>query len=178
MLLFLAFVLQTLLLFDCLLRRVLQVVVPCKVAPLERYANTSLLSTLAANALNAATLPLQALATLVGSWTRYVALLVVVGGVFTVLLVLSPNAVFVYSTLTRAYNYSVTPLLATTKVVFILADVLWRAGAPLFNGAVFFASEAVRRVVVPLSRELLGDVVEGLQLLGLALGALGRSALG
>ncbi len=72
MLIVLAFVLQTLLLFDCLLRRILQVVLPCKVTPLERYANTSILSTLAANALNAATLPLQALATLVGAWSRYV----------------------------------------------------------------------------------------------------------
>ena len=105
MLIVLAFVLQTLLLFDCLLRRILQVVLPCKVTPLERYANTSILSTLAANALNAATLPLQALATLVGTWSRYIMLLVVVGGVFTLLLVLSPNAVFVYSTLARAYNY-------------------------------------------------------------------------
>ena len=134
MLIVLAFVLQTLLLFDCLLRRILQVVLPCKVTPLERYANTSILSTLAANALNAATLPLQALATLVGAWSRYVMLLVIVGGVFTLLLVLSPNAVFVYSTLARVYNYSATPLLATSKVVFILVDVVWRAGVPSSMG--------------------------------------------
>ena len=68
-------------------------------------------------------------------------LLVIVGGVFTLLLVLSPNAVFVYSTLARVYNYSATPLLATSKVVFILVDVVWRAGVPFFNGLVFFATE-------------------------------------
>ena len=53
MLLVLAFVIQTLLLFDCLLRRLLQVFLPCPVSPLERYANANLLSTLAAAGFNA-----------------------------------------------------------------------------------------------------------------------------
>jgi hypothetical protein len=48
MLLVLAFVIQTLLISDCLLRRLLQVFLPCRVSRLERYANANLLSTLAA----------------------------------------------------------------------------------------------------------------------------------
>jgi hypothetical protein len=177
MLLVLAFVIQTLLISDCLLRRLLQVFLPCRVSRLERYANANLLSTLAAACFNAATLPLQALASLLAALNRYVGLLLLFSVVFAMLLVLSPNAVHAYSTVARVYNLSATPFLAALRVVFILLDVVWRAVTPLFNGAVFFSSEIVKRIVVPLSRELAGDLAEMLQLLALALGALARAVL-
>lgn len=93
------------------------------------------------------------------------------------LLVLSPNAVHVYSTVARLYNSSATPFLAALRVLFILLDVVWRTITPLFNGLVFFGSETLRRIVVPVSRELAVDIAEMLQLLVLALGAFGRGLL-
>ena len=74
MLLVLAAVLQTLLLGECLLRRVLQIALPCRTTPVQRYANASLVSTLAAVGMNLATLPAQALARLLSGLSRYVLL--------------------------------------------------------------------------------------------------------
>jgi hypothetical protein len=67
MLLVLAGVIQTLLVLDCLLRRLLMVFLPVSISPLERYANATLLSTLAAACFNAALIPFQAAAGLLAA---------------------------------------------------------------------------------------------------------------
>jgi hypothetical protein len=177
MLLILAGVIQTLLVLDCLLRRLLMVFLPVPISPLERYANATLLSTLAAACFNAALIPFQAAAGLLAALNRYIMLGLLFMAVFTVLLVLSPNAVYVFSSTARIYNVSVTPFVAAMRVLLILADLLWRAVAPPFNGLVFFGSQIVKRIVVPLSQELVVDVAEMLKLVVLALAAFGRASL-
>ena len=177
MLLVLAAVLQTLLLGECLLRRVLQIALPCRATPVQRYANASLVSTLAAVGMNLATLPAQALVRVLSGLSRYVLLGLCVATLFAVLLVVSPSSVYMYSVSVRIYNLSVTPFLVLMRLVLILVDVLWRVGTPLFNGSVFFGSELLKRLVVPLSRDLAEDVGELLQLLVLALAAFARALL-
>lgn len=177
MLLVLAAVLQTLLLGECLLRRVLQLALPSRATPVQRYANASLVSTLVAVGMNLATLPAQALARLLSGLSRYVLLALCMATLFAVLLVVSPSSVFMYSVSARIYNLSVTPFLVLLRLVLILVDVLWRVGTPLFNGFVFFGSELLKRLVVPLSRDLAEEVGELLQLLVLALAAFARALL-
>lgn len=177
MLLVSALVLQTLLVFECLLRRLLTVFSPCRVTPLQRYANAGLMSTLVATGLNTATLPFQALVRVLSSLSRYVVLGLLLLALFAVFLVVSPNSVYVYTVSVRIYNVSVTPFLVVMRLIAVLVDVIWRVVTPLFNGLVFFGSEILKRIVVPLSRELVVDIAEIVKLLVLALVALARSCL-
>ena len=63
------------------------------------------------------------------------------------------------------------------RVLLIFADLFWRSVAPPFNGFVFFGSQILRRIVVPLSQELVVDITDMLKLVVLALGAFGRAVL-
>jgi hypothetical protein len=177
MLLVSALVLQTLLIFECLLRRFLQIFFPGRVTAVQRYANAELLSTLLAVGLNTATLPLQALVRVLSSVSRYVVLGLLLLTIFVVWLVLAPNSVHMYSISVRIYNMSVTPFLVVMRLIFVFVDVIWRVVAPLYNGLVFFGSQILKRIVVPFSREMMADVGEIMKLLVLALGALARSCL-
>ena len=60
MLLILAATLQCLLIFECVLRRVLMVFFPSKRSAVQRFADTNMFATGAAAVVQAATLPLQA----------------------------------------------------------------------------------------------------------------------
>ena len=172
-----ALVLQTVLVSECLLRRCLQVFLPGRVTAVQRYANAELLGVLVAVVLNTATLPFQALVRVFSGLSRYIVLGLFLLLLFAFLLVLSPNSVYMYGVTVRIYNVTATPLLVAMRLAAVLVDVLWRAATPLFNGVVFFLSQILRRIVVPLSRELVVDVGEVLQQLVLALVALARSFL-
>ena len=172
-----ALVLQTVLVSECLLRRCLQVFLPGRGTAVQRYANAELLGVLVAVGLNTATLPFQALVRVFSGLSRYIVLGLFLLLLFAFLLVLSPNSVYMYGVTVRIYNVTATPLLVAMRLAAVLVDVLWRAATPLFNGVVFFLSQILRRIVVPLSRELVVDVGEVLQQLVLALVALARSFL-
>lgn len=177
MLLVSALVLQTLLIFECLLRRFLQIFFPGRVTAVQRYANAELLSTLLAVGLNTATLPLQALVRVFSSLSRYLLLGLLLLAVFVVWLVLAPNSVHMYSISVRIYNMSVTPFLVVMRLIFVFVDVIWRVVTPLFNGLSFFGSQILKRIVVPISREMVTDIGEIMKLLVLALVAVARSCL-
>ena len=172
-----ALVLQTLLVSECLLRRCLMVFMPGRVTAVQRYANAELVGMLLAAALNTATLPFQALVRVFSGMSRYIVPGLFLLLLFMFLLVLSPNSVYMYGLTVQIYNVTVTPFLVVMRVVFVLIDVLWRGGMPIINGVNFFLSQILRRIVVPLSRELVVDIGEMLKLLVLALVALARAFL-
>jgi hypothetical protein len=113
MLLALAASTQALLLSELLLRRVLCVFVPARRAAVQRYADNSELSALAAACLQTATLPLQAAGSLLGSFSRFAGLLLVGMLLFASLAVLSNSSVYAYRVLTQMYNTGVAPVVGS-----------------------------------------------------------------
>ena len=103
-LVFLAVILQVLLILELLLRRLVQVVVPGKRTALQHFADTSALSTFFASVLQVATLPLQALGSLLLAISRYTNLIIVLAVLFAFSLLLSTTFVHMYSTVAKFYN--------------------------------------------------------------------------
>ena len=109
MLLILAAILQSLLIFECVLRRFLLLFFHVERTGLQKYADTSMFTTGLAAIAQACTLPLQALASVVSAVNRYLLLAIFIFVVFTMLLILGDNAIFVYSFICRIYNSYVSP---------------------------------------------------------------------
>ena len=177
MLLALAASTQALLLSELLLRRVLCVFVPARRAAVQRYADNSVLSALAAACLQTATLPLQAVGSLLGSFSRFAGLLLVGMLLFAALAVLSNSSVYAYRVLTQMYNTGVAPVVGSLKWLFVLLDFVFRATVPLWNGLTYLGSQILRRVVLPYSFTNVEVLPELLQALALFAASLGQSVL-
>ena len=175
MLLLLAASTQMLLISELLLRRLLYLVLPPKRTAVQRYADNSLLSSLAAAVMQAATVPLQAVASLLASGTRVWAVLLLLTALFTTLLVVSNSSVYAYSALVRMYNFGVAPAVGALKWLFVLLDFVFRLFVPLWNGWVHLLSQVLRRVILPYSFTNVDVLPELLQGLALAAGTLGQS---
>jgi len=177
MLLLLAASTQVLLIAELLLRRLLYLVVPPKRTAVQRYADNSLLSSLAAAMMQTATVPLQAVASLLASGTRVWAVLLLLTALFTTLLVVSNSSVYAYSALVRMYNFGVAPAVGALKWLFVLLDFVFRLSVPLWNGWVHLLSQILRRVILPYSFTNVDVLPELLQSLALAAGTLGQSVV-
>ena len=177
MLLILAASTQLLLVSELLLRRLLYLVLPVKRTSVQRFADNSLLSSLAAAIMQTATVPLQDVASLLASGVRVWAVLLLLAALFTTLLVLSNSSVYVYSALARIYNLGVAPAVGALKWLFILLDFVFRVFVPLWNGWVHLLSQVLRRVVLPYSFTNVDVLPELLQGLALTWGTLGQSVV-
>lgn len=177
MLLILAASTQLLLISELLLRRLLYLVLPVKRTSVQRFADNSLLSSLAAAIMQTATVPLQAVASLLASGVRVWAVLLLLAALFTTLLVLSNSSVYAYSALVRLYNLGVAPAVGALKWLFILLDFVFRVFVPLWNGWVHLLSQVLRRVVLPYSFTNVDVLPELLQGLALTWGTLGQSVV-
>ena len=175
MLLVLAATLQVLLIVELLLRRLLYLVLPAKRTSIQRLADNSVMSSLVTAVLQAATVPLQAAASLLASGTRVWVILILLAALFTTLLVLSNSSVYAYSALARMYNFGVAPSVGALKWLFGLLDFPFRAFVPIWNGWIYFLAQVLRRVVLPSSFAHVDVLPELLQAVVLTLGALGQS---
>jgi hypothetical protein len=140
---------QLILLTELLLRRVLCVFIPARRAAVQRYADNSVLTSLTAACMQTATLPLQTVASLVGSFSRYFAVLLVAMLVFATLMVMSSSSVYAYSMLVRGYNTGVAPVVGSTKWMFVMLSFVFRAAVPLWNGLSYLTTQILMRIVVP-----------------------------
>jgi hypothetical protein len=177
MLLTLAATVQVLLVAELLLRRLLYLFIPAKRTSIQRLADNSVLSSLATAVLQAATVPLQAAASLLASGTRVWAVLLLLAALFTTLLVISNSSVYAYSALVRMYNFGVAPAVGALKWLSVLLDFLFRAVVPIWNGWVHLLSQILRRVILPSSFAHVDVLPELLQALALSLGTLGQSVV-
>jgi hypothetical protein len=166
---------QALLLADMLLRRVLFLCLPSRRQGLQRYADNAALSSFAAFVLQTATVPLQAVASIVSTVGRFWALIVFAGLCFAALLTLSSSSVYAYTVLARMYNVGVAPFVTAAQWLFVLLDFVFRAVSPLWNGFSFFAVEILRKIVLPYSFHNIETLPEMLQALTLMLVSLGGS---
>ena len=177
MLLTLAATVQVLLVAELLLRRLLYLFIPAKRTSIQRLADNSVLSSLATAALQAATVPLQALASLLASGMRVWAVLLLLAALFTTLLVISNSSVYAFRALVRMYNFGVAPAVGTLKWLFVLLDFLFRVVVPIWNGWVHLLSQILRRVILQSSFTHVDVLPELLQALALSLGTLGQSVV-
>ena len=166
---------QALLLCDLLLRRILFLFLPGRRGGLKRFADNLALTSFAAAVLQAATLPVLAVASAVSTLGRSLTLIALAFVVFGSLLVMSTSAVYAYSVLARIYNVSVAPVVVATQWLFSLLDFVFRAVIPLYNGLAFMTSEILRRLVLPYSFQNVEALPEMFQGVALALVTLGLS---
>jgi hypothetical protein len=166
---------QALLLCDLLLRRILFLFLPGRRGGLKRFADNLALTSFAAAVLQAATLPVLAVASAVSTLGRSLALIALAFVVFGSLLVMSTSAVYAYSVLARIYNLSVAPVVVGMQWLFSLLDFVFRAVVPLYNGLAFMTSEILRRLVLPYSFQNVEALPEMFQGVALALVTLGLS---
>ena len=172
MLLVLAASTQLILLTELLLRRVLCVFIPARRAAVQRYADNSVLASLTVACLQTATLPMQACASLVGSLSRYFAVLLVAMLLFATLMVMSNSSVYAYSMLVRAYNTGVAPVVGSMKWLFVMLDFAFRAAVPLWNGLSYLATQILMRIVVPYTfdnGDVLPELLQSLALLAVSM---------
>ncbi len=127
MLLVAAGTMQALLVCELLLRRILFLCVPSRRFALQRYADNAVLSSFATLLLKTATVPMQALASilLVGSG-RLLCL-----DAFAALLTLSSSSVHAYTVLARMYNFGVAPFVTAGQWLFVTLDFDVRAITPV-----------------------------------------------
>ena len=164
-LVFIAAILQVLLVFELLLRRLVQLVVPGKRTALQHFADTSALTTFLASLLQVATLPLQALGSLLMALSRYTNLIIVLAILFALCLLLSTTFVHMYSTVARFYNNGVAPIVATLRWLFILVDFVFRATVPIYNAITFLITQVLRKIIVPFSYSNFDSIPDTLQAL-------------
>jgi hypothetical protein len=177
MLLILAAATQSLLLCELLLRRILYLFFSARRTAVQRYADNSVLASLATAALQTATVPLQAAASLLASGTRVWVLMLLLAVVFTTMSVMSNASAYAFSAIVRMYNAGVAPAVGGLRWLSILLDFLFRAAVPLWNGAAYLLSQILRRLILPYSFTHVDTLPELLQGLALALGTLGQSVV-
>ena len=142
---------QILLIFELLLRRLLYLVIPCKRSAIQQYADTSALSALIAACLQIAVIPLQAIGSLILAVSRYATTAIVMAFAFAILLFISGTFVYIYSSVAKIYNTGIAPVIAGMRWVFMLADFWFRAVTPIYNAVIFLVSKLLTKIVVPLT---------------------------
>jgi hypothetical protein len=168
-------VVQTLLICDLLLRRILFLFFSNKRSGLKRFADNAALSSFAAALLNLTALPVLVLTSIVNTLGRSLSLIALCFVVFASLLLLSTSAVYAFVVFSRIYNVGIAPVLMATRWIFVLLDFVFRAFMPLYNGLIFMASQIIRNLLLPYSFQNVDSLPEILQALSLALVTLALS---
>ena len=151
MLLILVAILQSLLIFECVMRRFLLLFFHVKRTGLQKYADTSMFTTGLAAIAQACTLPLQALASVVSAVNRYLLLAIFIFVVFTMLLILGDNAIFVYSFICRIYNSYVSPHLLYLKLSMAYFDIFFKIATSVSNSIMWAGKQIFSRILLPFS---------------------------
>ena len=151
MLLILAAVLQCILIFECVLRRFLLLFFHVKRTGLQKYADTSMFTTGLAAIAQFCTLPLQAIASVVSAVNRYLLVAIFLFVIFTVLLVISDNSIFVYSFVCRIYNSYVSPYLVYFKLSMAYFDIFFKIVTSISNSVIWTAKQIFSRILFPFS---------------------------
>ena len=138
---------QGLLVFECLLRRVLGMLLPSESSPLGRYTDKSVVAAGVSGASQLLALSLQMLATLVNvslSVLAVAALVVLVG------VALSESSCQVLALVVGSYNQGVAPAANVLLEMSVVLNNFLRFLLPIYNAIVFLPSIFVTRVVKPL----------------------------
>ena len=151
MLIILAAVLQCILIFECILRRFLLLFFHVKRTGLQKYADTSMFTTGLAAIAQTCTLPLQAIASVVSAVNRYLLLAIFLFVIFTVLLVISDNSIFVYSFICRIYNSYVSPHLVYLKLSMAYFDIFFKIATSVSNSIMWAGKQIFSRILLPFS---------------------------
>lgn len=151
MLLILAAILQSLLIFECVIRRFLLLFFHVRRTGLQKYADTTMFTTGMAAIAQACTLPLQALASVVSAVNRYLLLAIFIFVVFTMLLTLGDNAIFVYSFVCQIYNSHVSPHLVYFKLAMAYFDIGFKIATSVSNSIIWAGKQIFSRILVPFS---------------------------
>ena len=99
----------------------------------------------------ACTLPLQAIASVVSAVNRYLLLAIFLFVIFTVLLVISDNSIFVYSFICRIYNSYVSPHLVYLKLSMAYFDIFFKIATSFSNSVIWTGKQIFSRILVPFS---------------------------
>jgi hypothetical protein len=151
MLLILAATTHVLLLSELLVRRILYVLMRTARSSLRHHADSSVLASLGAAVLQAATILLQVAGGFVSSLARSWGFLLVLFVLFTALLLMCSISVYTLSTLSRMYNIGVAPFVGGLHWLFMLIDFVFRAVVPVWNGSTHLFAQLLRKVVLPYS---------------------------
>ena len=169
LLFFAAGTVQGLVLFECVLRRVLALFVPTQRSALGRFADKSVMASASAGLGQVAALPLQVLVSL----ANISASVLVVAGVLVVLgVALSDNTARILATATAAYNGGVAPLVNAWLEIAVLLNSVLRFLLPVYNVLVYVPSQFVSQVVGPIVWQNAAVVPEIIGNAGLGLSAL------
>lgn len=177
MLLVFAGAIQAVLLVEVLLRRIIEIFIPVQKSDVEKFADKSALSVFTAACLQIATIPLQAVISLITSFNRYIILVFASIVLFIVLYMMSNTSVYVFSAFVRVYNAGVAPIVSTMRLVFVFLDVLLRVILPIYNGFNFFTSQLLMKIVVPFGFNNMQEFPELLRNIALVFVTLGRSVM-
>lgn len=177
MLLVFAGTLQAVLILEILIRRIIEIFIPVQKSEVQSFADTSALSVFAAACLQVATIPLQAVISLITSFNRYLVLIFTAMLLFIVLYILSNTSVYVFSIFVRVYNEGVAPIVSTMRIVFVFVDFILRIILPVYNAFSFFTSQLLTRIIVPFGFNNMQEIPDILQNLALFFVSLGRSVL-
>jgi hypothetical protein len=142
-----ALAVQGLLVFECLLRRVLGMLLPSTRSALGRYTDKSVVAAGVSGASQLLALPLQMLATLVNvsvSVLAAAALVVLVG------VALSESSRQVLALVVGSYNQGVAPAANVLLEMSVVLNNFLRFLLPIYNAIVFLPSMFVSRVLKPL----------------------------
>ena len=170
-LLIVAAVVQILLIVELLFRRLILLVVPGKRSAIQHFADTSAVTSFFAACFQVMTIPIQALGSIFMAVNRYTTLILVMALLFAILLLFTGTFVHAYSSLAKIYNTGVAPVVSVFRWIFLLADFVFRAFVPIYNGFTFWTSQLLTRTVVSFTFgnfEEFPDILQG----GLCIGEL------
>ena len=161
--------LQTLLVFECVLRRVLALFLPSTKSRLGQYADKSVIATGMSSFSQVFALPLQIASSLanasLGVFVFFVAITVLS-------VVLSEYTASMLSLITRSYNTAVAPVVNTVLEFSVVVNGIFRFLLPVFNALVYIPAQLLNRVVGPLTwqyAELIPEIISNCSLAATAL---------
>jgi len=139
---------QVLLLFECVLRRVLACLLPSNKSKLGQYADKSVIATGLSGFSQVFALPLQMLSSAASVSLGMLVVFFVVAVLSVVLAEYTPSML---TFVTRAYNRSVAPVVNTVLELSVLVNGLFRFLLPVYNALVYVPLQIMEQVVGPLA---------------------------
>lgn len=169
-LLWLALGLQSMLIIECLLRRILMLFVPLseKRSAVQKYGDANVLSHFFAVLLQVLTIPIQAFFTILGSLGYVLFVVMVFMVLFWIFMTVCNSNVYVVSMFARLYNTTVAPSVNALRWLLGLVDYFFRFGVAIWNGTVYIISELLLTFFADFSFksvEHIPDIFENLSIM-------------
>ena len=139
---------QVLLLFECLLQRVVACLLPSNKSKLGQYADKSMIATKLSGFSQVFALPLQMLSSAASVSLGMLVVFCIVAVLSVVLAEYTPSML---TFVRRAYNQSVAPVVNTVLELSVLVNGLFRFLLPVYNALVYVPLQIMEQVVGPLA---------------------------